>query len=261
MPGIITLTSDLGNKSQYAAILQGVIYSLAPEIKLVTISQNIANFDIMSAAFCVKNTYAYFPKGSVHLIAVDPTETGIATGIMMEYDGHIFVAPDNGICSLIAESEEKRYFSISQEDLYLVMPKSFRAAKILAPVAAALAKGVAPEILGVPCLPKELYWGEPSYDGKALRGKILHVDVFGNVITNIRKELFLEIKGGRKFEIFLRNIHLRRIVNTYADAEKGDPLAIFNTNGYLEIAMREVNAAELLGLKMLDMITIEFFEV
>ncbi|RMG57818.1 MAG: hypothetical protein D6722_24340, partial [Bacteroidetes bacterium] len=105
---------------------------------------------------------------------------------------------------------------------------------------------------------RELRWGEPSYSGNCLRGKIIHIDKFGNAITNIHREGFMALKQQRRFEIFIRNVRLRRIVNTYADVAKADALAIFGESAHLEIAMREASAAELLGLKVHDMITIEF---
>lgn len=256
---IITLTSDFGKRSHYTAVLQGVMYSLYPDAKIVEISHEIPNFDVMEAAFIVKNTYKHFPKGSVHLISVDP-ETSIEnkTGIIMDCEGHYFVAPDNGICSLIAEYREKRSFCISEALLFQKFPKSFRVGQYLAPVAAMLAQGEKPENFGEENAMKELIWGAPIQTHGAIRGKIIHIDKFGNAITNIHKELFLDVKQDRGFEIFLRNIRLKKIVSTYSDVGRANHLAIFGTSGYLEIAMREASAADLLGLKVHDMITIEF---
>ncbi|MEL6676893.1 MAG: SAM hydroxide adenosyltransferase, partial [Bacteroidota bacterium] len=97
-----------------------------------------------------------------------------------------------------------------------------------------------------------------SYTGNCLRGKVIHIDKFGNAITNIERKGFMDIKQERRFEIFIRNVRLQRIVNTYSDVNKADALAIFGESNQLEIAMREASAAELLGLKVHDMITIEF---
>lgn len=256
---IITLTSDFGKRSHYTAVLQGVIYRMFPEVKIVEISHEVPNFDIMEAAFIVKNTYKHFPEGSVHLIAIDPDcATENKTGIIMECEGHYFVAPDNGICSLIAEHRTYNCWAISEESIYGKFPRSFRVGQYIAPVTALLAKGTKPEELGTPFAMKELIWGAPIQNSDAIRGKILHIDKFGNAITNIHKELFLDTKQERGFEIFLRNIRLKKIVTTYSDVGRADHLAIFGTSGYLEIAMREASAADLLGLKVHDMITIEF---
>lgn len=257
---IITLTSDLGKQTHYAAVLQGIIYTLSPQTHVVDISHHIRNFDIMEAAFVVKHTYPSFPKNTIHLIAVDPEYGEHSTGIIMKCDEQYFVAPDNGLCSLIAENREKTCFRIEEKMLSLIYPKSFRPAQVLAPAAAFLANGGNISEIAVSTEIKELRWGEPTFMNNALRGKIIHIDTFGNAITNIDKNLFLELKKEKNFEIFLRNIRLRRIVSTYSDVGKGDALAIFGSSGYLEIAMRESSAADLLGLKVHDMITIEFKE-
>lgn len=256
---LITLTSDLGTRSQYVAVLKGVIYSCFREVTLVEISQEISNYDIMEAAFVMRSTFGAFPKGSIHLIAVDPEFGNQKYGIVMELDGHYFVAPDNGICSLIAGNQDVKCIAIEKEFPELSsFPRSFRAAQSLAPAAAWLAQGKPLEELGSPVEMKKLIWGEPTCNKNCLRGKIIHIDKFGNAITNIHKELFLMLKQDMGFEIFLRNIRLRRIISTYSDVGKGDALAIFGSSGYLEIAMRESAASELLGLKVHDMITIEF---
>ncbi len=257
---IITLTSDLGKQTHYAAVLQGIIYTLCPQARIIDISHHIRNFDIMEAAFVVKYTYPSFPKGTIHIIAVDPEYGEHSTGIIMECEGQFFVAPDNGVCSLIAENKEKKCFRIDEKLLSLNYPKSFRPAQILAPAAAFLANGGNMLDVSKPSEIKELFWGEPTFMNNALRGKIIHIDTFGNAITNIDKKLFLELKKDKNFELFLRNIRLRRIVSTYSDVGKGDALAIFGSSGYLEVAMRESSAADLLGLKVHDMITIEFKE-
>ncbi len=255
---IITLTSDLGRQTHYSAVLQGIIYTLCPHSRIVDISHQIHCFDLMEAAFVVKNTYPSFPKGTIHLIAVDPEYGEHSTGIIMCCEDQYFIAPDNGVCSLIAENKEKSCFRIDEKGLAQNFPKSFRPAQVLAPAAAFLANGGDIAEIAAPTEIKELFWGEPTFINNALRGKIIHIDTFGNVITNIDKSLFLSLKKERNFEIFLRNIRLRRIVATYSDVGKGEALAIFGSTGYLEIAMRESAAADLLGLKVHDMITIEF---
>ena len=255
---IITLTSDLGTQTHYAAALQGILYTLSPHSCVVNISHQIRNFDVMEAAFVVKHAYPSFPKGTIHIIAVDPDYGEHATGVIMYCDEQYFIAPNNGVCSLIATNREKICFLIDEKMLSQHFPKSFRSAQVLAPAAAFLANGGKITEIAETAEIKELFWGEPIVKNHALRGKIIHIDTFGNAITNIDKQLFLEIKKEKSFEIFLRNIRLRRIVSTYSDVGKGDALAIFGSHGYLEIAMRESSAADLLGLKVHDMITLEF---
>lgn len=256
---IITLTSDLGAKSYYPSVIKGVILSRCPSATLVDVSHEVSNYDIMEAAYLVKNMYGAFPQGSVHLIAVDPEVLTASAGIALAYQDHFFVGPNNGLMGLICEQGSYQAVEITHEAVIQSQyPRSFRAAREFAPAAAFLAGGGELEELGAATAIRDLYWGAPSYSGDCLRGKIIHIDKFGNAITNIRKQDFLEVKNGRRFEIFIRNIRLKRIVNTYADVSKADALAIFGENSSLEIAMREASAADLLGLKVHDMITIEF---
>jgi len=256
---IITLTSDLGDNSHYPAIIKGVILSAFPEARLIDITHNIPNFDLIQAAYVVKHTLRAFPPGTIHLIGVDPDMDNAPQGVVMEFQDQLFVAPDNGILSLICEGNWDSAHQVRRQDLIREdFPRSLRAARVLGPVAAYLAKGGEPEDLGPETQLRDLRWGEPTYSDNCLRGKIIHIDKFGNAITNIRKGGFLGLKEDRRFEIFIRNVRLKRIVNTYADVAKADALAIFGEGDHLEIAMREASAAELLGLKVHDMITIEF---
>lgn len=258
---IITLTSDFGYNNHYAAVVKGVILSACPSCTLVDITHGISNFDIMEAAYVVRNAYPAFPPQSIHLVAVDPEVDEGRPPVLVMYRSYFFIAPDNGIISLIINDLPELCLSLSDDGKSILSyPKSFRAGRILAPVAAALANGEALENMGSAVNMKELRWGSPSYVANCLRGKIIYIDKFGNAVTNITKEEFLHLKNGRRFEIFIRNVRLKRIVSSYSDVNKADALALFGKSDHLEIAMREAAASELLGLKIHDMITIEFME-
>lgn len=253
---IITLTSDLGDDSHYPAVVKGIILAMFPDARLVDVTHNISNFDLVEAAYMLKNTYPAFPEGSIHVVAVDPDQQDT---VVLAYDGQYFVGPNNGILSLITDDQTREAHLVENEGLVRNdYPLSFMAARVFAPTAAFLASGGTLEEVG-PAIPMNvLKWGKPSYSNNCLRGKIIHIDKFGNAITNIEKRGFLYLKEGRRFEIFIRSVRLKRIVNTYSDVSKADALAIFGESDHLEIAMREASAADLLGLKVNDMITIEF---
>lgn len=257
---IITLTSDLGDGSHYAAIIKGTILRLLPSANLVDVTHSISNYDIMHAAYVVGRSFHAFPPGTVHMIGVDPEQTDYqAEAIAVKCEGHFFVGPNNGVISLICDHLSADCYKIGLESVILTeFPRSFRAARVFASAAAYLASGGDIEGLGEAIPLKDIRWGDPSYSNNCLRGKIIHIDRFGNAITNIQREEFMELKQERRFEIFIRNVRLRRIVSTYSDVSKADALAIFGESRRLEIAMREASAAELLGLKLHDMITIEF---
>ncbi len=257
---IITLTSDLGYNSHYPAILKGAIYSLCSEVVLIDVTHNLPPYDLLQAAYVVKRVYQAYPKGTIHLVAVDPAQNEYPM-VAMEHHGHLFVAPDNGVLSLITEGTT-RQGNVINTDTFLMksFPKSFRAARIAAPAVAFLASGGSISELGADLTLKDLRWGDPTYNGSCLKGKIIHIDNFGNAVTNIRRKDFLDLKRERRFEIVIRNIRLQRIVSTYADVGKADPLAIFGQGDHLEIAMREAPVSDLLGLKINDMISIDFEE-
>lgn len=257
---IISLTSDLGLNSHYTAVVKGSILSLYPHTTLVDVSHEVPSFDIMEAAYLVKHTFPAFPEGTVHLVAVDPEQIQERPGIVVRHKGHYFVAPNNGLISLITDEHHGiTAYQIDNEGLINpAYPCSFRAAREFAPTAAFLASGGTQQEVGKAVDVVDLRWGAPSYSKDCLRGKIIYIDKFGNAITNISREDFMTLKQARSFEIFVRNVRLKRIVNTYSDVSKADALAIFGESQQLEIAMREASAAQLLGLKVHDMITIEF---
>lgn len=257
---IITLTTDLGSRDHYAASLKGTLLSLCPEVTLVDISHDVPHFNTMQAAFILKSAFAKFPQGSIHLIAVDPEGTSRQESLVMRYRGHLFVGPDNGVLSLVKRLDDADCFRVDTEDLpSLSQGRAFLAQRRLAPIAAMLANGLEPESLGEPFEMQQFLWGEPSYTDNSLRGVILHIDHFGNAITNITKDEFMARKGQRSFQVFIRNLRLQRIVTSYGDVSRGEALALFSENGYLEIAIREGSAAQLLGLSVQDMMTIEFY--
>jgi S-adenosylmethionine hydrolase len=256
---IITLTTDLGAQGHYAAVLKGIIYRLCSQATIVDVSHMVSNFDIMEAAFVVRAMAFSYPRGSIHLIGVDPEGAVEALPVVMHYKEQFFVGPNNGLMSLIANGGTGELVSIDHEGLISSdHPKSFRAARIFAPTAAFLASGGKLEEIGKPATMRELRWGAPTYAGDSLRGNIIHIDRFGNAITNIQRDYFLKVRNDRSFEIFLRSLRLKRIVTTYSDVGKSDALAIFGAQNFLEIAIREASAAELLGLSVHDMVTVEF---
>ncbi|MCB9234229.1 MAG: SAM-dependent chlorinase/fluorinase [Bacteroidia bacterium] len=258
---IITLTTDLGIRDSYAASLKGVLLSRCPTATLIDVTHEVPKYNLMEAAFILKQIYTHFPDNSIHLIGVDPEQHSRSRGVVMYFRSHYFVAPDNGVLSLIRERENAEFVEIMHPDI-LDQPllRTFRSLSVLAPAAGMLAAGISYKALGNPATDlRENIWGHPTYSENSLRGTIIHIDHFGNAITNITKEEFLQIKGQRSFQIFIRNARLQRIVSTYGDVTRGEALAIIGLGGHLELAIREGSAEQLLGLSTGDMLTIEFY--
>jgi S-adenosyl-L-methionine hydrolase (adenosine-forming) len=256
---LITLTSDLGERDHYVASLKGTLHSLCPGVPVIDITHQVSHFNTLEAAFILRSAWPKFPPGTIHLIAVDPEGNPARVALAMEMSGHWFIASDSGVLSLLRDGGDSQCYSITEPTLALnPQGKAFPSQNLYAPVAAWIAKGGKPEEIGTPFVMRDLIWGEPSYSNDSLRGMIIHIDHFGNAITNIRRSEFMKLKGDRRFEIFIRNLKLRRIFSNYSDVIRGEAVALFGDNNHLEIAIREGSAAQLLGLKVHDMLTIEF---
>lgn len=256
--GIITLTTDLGHKDFYQAALKGSIISLYREVRLVDISHDVPPFDIQYAAFVIKNAYGYFPENTVHLIGIDSVFNENSRYLAVRYDNHYFVGSDNGIFSLIFDREPQLIveLNILQSLKYLHFPLT----DIFSKAATHLAKGGQLTDIGEPVeavIDRTLI--QPIVERDHLRGSVVYIDSFGNVITNISKELFNRVQGGRDFTLnFRRNETISQLSWHYNEVPEGEKLCLFGISNYLEIAINKGNASQLLGLSKGDIIRISF---
>lgn len=256
--GIITLTTDLGHKDFYQAALKGSIISQFPAVKLVDISHEIPSFDIQYAAFVIKNAYPYFPQKSVHLIGIDSVFNQNSRYLALQYNGHYFIGTDNGLFSLILDGPptEAVEINIIQDLKYLHFPLT----DIFAKAACHLAKGGKLTDIGDPVegiVDRTLV--QPVVEKDSLRGSVVFIDSFGNVISNISKELFNKVQRGRNFVLyFRRNETIDQMSWHYNEVPEGEKLCLFGITNYLEIAINKGNASGLLGLNKGDIIRVEF---
>lgn len=256
--GIITLTTDLGHKDFYQAALKGSIVSQFPTVRLVDISHDIPPFDIQNAAFVLKNAYPYFPDKTVHLIGIDSVFNQDTRYLALRYKGHYFVGADNGIFSLVLEGppEEAVELNIIQDLKYLHFPLT----DIFAKAACILAKGGKLADVGEPVVDvvhRTLV--QPVVEKDSLRGSVVFIDSFGNVISNISKELFNKVQRGRNFTLyFRRNETIGQMSWHYNDVPEGEKLCLFGISNHLEIAINKGNASGLLGLNKGDILRLEF---
>ena len=273
---IITLTTDFGLKDHSVAAVKGALYSELDEAKVVDISHLISPFNIIEAAFVIKNAYHNFPKGSVHVIGVDAEMTPENKHIAVALDGHYFVCANNGIMSLIAS--EIKPDKIVEINIHKALGTNFTVLDVFIKVAGHILRGGKLEIIGKPIeVLKQLKYIEPQVNSaeNQIIGHVVYIDNFGNVISNIKKPFFESLIKGRDYVISARNIKFKTIYETYSDAinfdipsnkreEAGKKLALFNASGYLELALYKSNprltgsAASLLGLKVMDTITVNF---
>jgi S-adenosyl-L-methionine hydrolase (adenosine-forming) len=256
---LITLTSDWGLKDYYCAAVKGSIYTEDPAAVVVDISHLVPPFDIIQASLILKNSYRSFPKGTVHIVEVKAQGGNNISHLAVASDGHYFIGADNGIFSLVLENPPDAIVEILS-DSHL---SSFPAKDIYVKAACHLAKGGKIEILGNP---RERFVEKmmlrPVIEESAIRGTVIYIDDFGNIITNISGDLFRQVGKGRPFNIFLRRFEyeISTIHKAYNQVPEGEKLAVFNSLGYLEVAINEGKASSLLGLTYNDSIRVDFYD-
>ncbi len=264
---ILTLLTDFGTQDAYAGIMKGVILSINPQAVIIDITHHIDPQDVIQAAYIIKSSYRYFPEGTVHVIVVDPGVGSDRRIVALEMMGHIFLAPDNGVLTLLMDEgktgsivsvENTRYFLKS-------VSRTFHGRDIFAPVGAHLCRGMDIRNLGSPLDPQNLVHlkiDKPCLSGKdRLVGSVVCFDGFGNCISNIDETSLKKIDtrgSGRMLEIKIGEHTIKGMSLSYADTEPKSPLAIMGSFGYLEIALNQGNARHALGIEKGDTITLEY---
>jgi len=250
---IVTLTTDFGLNDHFVGTVKGAILSIAPDAEIVDICHSVQAFDILDGALALAQAYSYFPTRTVHVVVVDPGVGSARRPILASSDRYNFVAPDNGVLSLMYAREERLNVRHITSDHYFLQPLSntFHGRDIFAPVAAYLAKGVDQEKFG-PEITDFVRFNAPrpkAVDAKTLRGIVLKVDRFGNLITNITAQdapaLFQVPLPAFKMAIGQREV--TSFKTNYADGAPNELFAILGSMGYLEIAANRAAAAQLAG--------------
>jgi S-adenosylmethionine hydrolase len=256
--GIITLTTDLGHTDFYQAALKGSLLNLYPAVKIIDISHEIPPFDIQQAAFVLKNAYQYFPKKTVHLIGIDSVYNRNTRYLAIKHKDYFFVGTDNGIFSLLfdEEPEEAVELTVIQDLKFLHFPLT----DIFAKASIYLAKGGKLSDIGTPINDiQQRTVIQPVIDNNTIRGRVIYVDSFQNVITNITKELFTEVQNNRAFTVhFRRNETINQLSWHYNEVPEGEKLCLFGISNHLEIAINKGNASGLLGLHIGDIVRVDF---
>ncbi|RVT97243.1 hypothetical protein EOD41_18945 [Mucilaginibacter limnophilus] len=255
---IITLTTDLGDKDIYLAALKGSILKLLPEVNIVDITNSVSAFNVQQAAFILKNSYYYFPDNTVHLIGIDTVYNTFTKYLAIRYNNHYFVGADNGIFSLMFDDEPKDIFEINiMQDLKFL---HFPLADIFVKAACHLAKGGDIEEIGLPVAGIEKKMNlAPVVEKNLIKGAVIYIDSFQNVITNIKKDFFNTVQQGRRFTLyFKRNETISHLSWHYNEVPEGEKLCLFGISDHLEIAINKGNASGLLGLNLGDSVIIEF---
>jgi S-adenosylmethionine hydrolase len=260
----VCLLTDFGNSNAYAGIMKGVLFSLCPKIRLIDLTHDIPPQDVLSAAYHLYSAWDYFPKKTIFVCVVDP---GVGSGRkeLVAYDqGKYLVCPDNGVISLlIRRKKEINCRELKRDPIERIaknpISNTFQGRDIFAPAAALIGKQRYKALLGpsiIPYLIPEVF-PEIIAATNALKGKILHIDRFGNCISSIH---ISEVSGKAYKEcvgIKSAGMEITRISRTFSDVAEGEVLAYWGSSGFLEIAVRNGHAASKLGLSRLDEIILD----
>jgi len=248
---VITLLTDFGTSDHYVGAMKGVMLGICPDAQLLDITHEIRPYQIADAAFTLSQAWPYFPAGSIHLIVVDPGVGSSRRPLVAEADGHIFVAPDNGVLTLVQNSAAGFNARQISAERFFRQPvsRTFHGRDIFAPVAAHLAQGVRPEEFGNRIGdPVTLPFANPLRTGpESWTGTVLHVDRFGNIVTNFRWPDFSEVVRTR-FEIGISASRVNVYYANYSSAAQGEFFVINGSSGYLEISSNQQDAASLLAV-------------
>jgi len=256
---IITLTSDWGIKDHYAGMVKGAILSKIPGAVVVDISHSVVPYHLNSASFVLKNTFASFPKNTIHIVDITSDATIEMPHVVVDYEGYYFIGTDNGIFSLIFDHAPEGIFEI--EMMQDTDTFTFSAHDLFIKVAEHIAAGKPLNEIG----PKREKLTQrislnPVTSEDLIKGHAIYIDSYENVFTNITREMFFKVGKGRKFSISFgaSRYEVDAISQSYKDVSEGEILALFNSTGHLEIAVGMGNAAGLLGLNLDDSVRVEF---
>lgn len=252
---IITLTTDWGTKDHHVGALKGLLYNVFPDVHVVDISHEIPHFNIQQAAYIFSNVYRRFPEGTVHIVAVRNSKTVKPELLAIKKDGFGFVGVNDGFFSLVfGDQQPSNMVSVKLD----IDQKPGFDLEVLTFVASHLLSGQNVFELGNRPDVYEVRKGfEPVLEEEVIRGTVIYIDSFGNVVSNIHRDVFYSQLKDRRFEINIRKYTAIKISSDYSDTDTGNIIAVFNDAGMLELASNQGEANKLLGIKLNDPIRVD----
>jgi S-adenosyl-L-methionine hydrolase (adenosine-forming) len=249
---IITLTTDYGTNDHLVGTLKGVILKINPDVTIVDISHDVTPYDLLDGALAIGSAYSYFPPRTIHVVVVDPGVGTERRPLLVTGENQYFVAPDNGVLSLVYEREENILVRHASVEHYYLQPvsKTFHGRDVFAPVAAWLSKGSQASAMGDEISDyKKFAMPKPKVADGLTKGVVLRVDSFGNIITNFRAEDLPSAgieNGTVQFTVGTHSVN--KLVDTFARGDAGEAFAYIGSNGFVEIGINRGNAAKSLGI-------------
>lgn len=248
---IITLTTDYGLTDHLVGTLKGVILKINPDATIVDVTHSVTPYDVLDGALAIGAAYRYFPPKTIHVVIVDPGVGSERRPLLVSGDNQFFIAPDNGVLSMVFDNEASLTVRHINAEHYFLQPvsKTFHGRDVFAPVAARLSKSWQPASMGDEIQDfKRLSLPKPKLAGRQLKGLVLRVDVFGNLMTNftladlpeaMAKEAALRMQFGEQ--------EVTKLVGTFSEGEPGIPVAIVGSSGFIEIFVNKGNASRILN--------------
>lgn len=252
---IVTLTTDFGLEDYYVAMLKGAMLQGSPELRIVDITHLVKPYDIVQGAFILKNAFDSFPQGTLHIITVNNSPEQFSF-IAFSHQGHIFIGPDNGIFTLMFGDLPAQVFRLEHDD-----SSPFPLKEVLADAVEHLSAGKPLFEIGLPAGETERRIAlQPVISTSQIRGSVIYIDHYENAVVNIPRELFEKVRNDRRFALFFkRHDPITRLSRHYNDMPVGETLCLFNSAGFLEIAINMGKASSMLGLNLDDMVQVDFY--
>lgn len=249
---IITLTTDYGTDDHLVGTLKGVILKINPDADIIDITHRVAPFDLLDGALTIGAAYSYFPPKTIHVVVVDPGVGTERRPLLVSGQNQYFIAPDNGVLSVVYEREQNFVVRHANAEHYYLQPlsKTFHGRDLFAPVAAWLSKGYQSASMGEEITDfKRFALPRPKDADGELKGVVLRIDSFGNLITNFREQdLTGASENGGAIRLQVGTHTVTRLVETFANGNAGEPIAYFGSTGYLEIAVNKGSASKTLSI-------------
>lgn len=258
---IITLTTDWGTRDFYVGAVKGKLLQKIPSANIIDISHHIAPHDIIHASFVLKNALRFFPEGTIHLLGVNNNASLETPHTLVKSHNQYFIGTDNGIFSLILDDEPEQiiHLDIHQESDYFTFPVRDLFCKVAGEIVAGSSlTTLGDEAEGI----KQLQSFQPVINNTTINAKVIHIDRYQNLITNISKDMFREVGKGRPFRLHFHNrqFNITQLHEEYNEVNEAELMAIFGSSGFLEIALNLGKASELLGMGLDAPVIIEFTE-
>lgn len=249
---IITLTTDYGTDDHLVGTLKGVILKINPDVTIVDITHHVAPFDLLDGALSIGSAYSYFPPKTIHVVVVDPGVGTERRPLLVSGQNQYFIAPDNGVLSLVYEREQNVAVRHANAEHYYLQPvsKTFHGRDVFAPIAAWLSKGYQTAGMGEEITDyKRFALPRPKPWDSGLRGVVMRIDSFGNLITNFREEdLAGAVQDASLIRMQIGTHEVTHLVDTFAKGEAGVPIAYLGSSGYIEVALNKGNASKKLSV-------------